>query len=105
MKTRFTGSLFFFRDVALIVLGATSVSLLLSWIIDYSLSNFIFITSVICWVIAAVPAFSEIGGNASISIRNRKDANKAHELIRDREGGKHRGFVRFDPGSGRGCVL
>ncbi len=87
MKTKPSSLLGFFKDL-LIVLGViTLIAIVVALVMGHTgqVSNTYFVATVICWIAAAVPAFSEIGGNAKISIQNRKEIKKAREIIRGKE--------------------
>jgi len=70
------------------ILGAaTGVAVLVSLGLRSTrqVSNVYFISMSICWVIAAIPALREIGGNTRITLKNLGQGEKARQLIHARE--------------------
>jgi hypothetical protein len=49
------------------------------------ISNLYFMSSIVLFIIAAIPIASEIGGSAKIAGRAIKDGEKVNELLRDKQ--------------------
>ena len=87
----------FLLDLLILLAGISLVGFLITLIFStVLLSNMYFIATVLCWLVAAVPIFGEIGGNTKVSFQARKDGKIAREVIAEREkAGKYRKGTRI----------
>ena len=75
----------FWLDVLLIVAGVSVLGVILSLVSNTILSNVYFISAFVCLLIAAVPIFTEIGGNTRTSMQARREGKMPREAIQNLE--------------------
>jgi len=83
----------------LIVFGSVSVAALLGGVLTGSagmISNVYFVAAVVLWIVAVVPIFGEVGGNAKLTVQARKQGIRPKDLIQAQEPQRQRaGRVTF----------
>jgi hypothetical protein len=71
---------------ALILLAvASAAGYILSFITDISFSNLYFVEGILFLIVAVVPIFSEVGGNARTSFRARREGKEVREAIQQQQ--------------------
>jgi hypothetical protein len=70
----------------LIVLAVTSAAgYALSLITGITLSNLYFVTGILFLIVAVVPIFTEVGGNARTSLKARREGKAVREAIQEQQ--------------------
>lgn len=75
----------FWLDAILLLAGASLVCYVLSILTRISLSNYYFLAGVLFLVVAVVPIFSEVGGNARTGLQARREGKQVRDAIREQQ--------------------
>lgn len=75
----------FWLDALLLLASIALVGLILSLISSTVISNVYFIAGIAFLLVAALPIFTEIGGNAKTSRQARKEGKNPLEIIKEQE--------------------
>ncbi|HUF38268.1 MAG TPA: hypothetical protein VMN57_07085 [Anaerolineales bacterium] len=85
----------FWLSALLLLAGATAGGYILMLITGITLSNFYFIAGIVFLIVAVVPIFSEVGGNASTGLRARREGKAIRDALREeQESGRYTSGTR-----------
>jgi hypothetical protein len=73
----------FWLKALILLAGASLVCYALALVTDISLSNLYFLAGVLFLVVAVVPIFTEVGGNARTSLQARREGRQVRVALRE----------------------
>jgi hypothetical protein len=71
----------FWLNALILLAGASLACYVLSLVTSISLSNLYFLTGFLFLVVAAVPIFTEVGGNARTGLQARREGKQIREAL------------------------